>query len=89
VAATVKVELTRAVDAHDLQATLEQRGLFVRPLDGSDYPIELEVSYSTDETARLSSDVCAALEAWVSERELPLVPTPLDGEGFGLRPPAD
>ncbi len=83
--ASIRVDVARDVDTEDLRAALEQHGFDARPVEGSG---ELEVRYARDEADRLSTDVVAALEVWVSEKELPLVPTRGDGV-LALRPPGD
>ena len=86
-AGAITVELARAVDEEGLAETLAAHGLAVeaRAVDGV---TKLEVRYATDEAERLSADVRVALEAWISERRLPLVPHCSDGV-CALRPPSD
>lgn len=87
-AETIRLELARDVDGDDLRSALATRGLVARRVDGGE-AWELEVSYERDEVERLAADVAAALEEWVSQRGLPLVPTPVDGRVYALRPPGD
>ena len=50
---------------------------------------DLEVSYAEDEADRLRADCWAALQLWLSERELPFVATSVSADGFVLRPPSE
>ena len=83
--ATIRLEVARDVDANDLRAALEEHGFQARAVAESG---ELEVRYARDEHDRLAADLVAALEVWIGERELPLVPTRGDGV-LALRPPGD
>ena len=83
--ATIRVEIARDVDADDLRAALEEHGF--EALGGAESG-ELEVRYARDEADRLATDLAAALEVWIGEKELPLVPTRGDGV-LALRPPGD
>jgi hypothetical protein len=85
---TIRLEIARDVDGDDLRERLAEFGLSARRLDG-DGACELEVSYAREESERLAADLAAALEEWVSERGLPLVPTPVDDGTYALRPPGD
>jgi hypothetical protein len=87
-AETIRLELARDVDGEDLRERLAQHGLRTRLLD-EDGACELEVSYAREESERLADDLAAALEEWVSERGLPLVPAPVDDGAYALRPPGD
>jgi hypothetical protein len=85
VGASIRVEVARDVDADDLRAALEEHGFVAHSLEASG---ELEVRYARDEADRLATDLVAALEVWIGEKELPLVPTRGDGV-LALRPPGD
>jgi hypothetical protein len=85
VAASIRVELARDVDASEVRAVLAEQGFETRPMGAGG---DLEVRYAQDETERLANDLAAALEAWIGAKQLPLVPT--KGAGVvALRPPGD
>ena len=83
-AETIEVRLARACDGEGLIETLALHGFVAERGDGT-----IEVRYARDESERLASDVCHALEAWIAEQRLPLVPTACDDQTIALRPPGD
>jgi hypothetical protein len=84
VAESIEVRLARACDGDALIETLALHGLAAERADGT-----LRVRYARAESERLANDVCHALEAWISEQRLPLVPTAWDDQTIALRPPGD
>ena len=83
-AETIEVRLARACDGDALVETLALHGLAAERADGA-----IRVRYARAESERLVTDVCHALEAWISEQRLPLVPTACDDRTIALRPPGD
>jgi hypothetical protein len=74
------VELTREIDGPGLVAALESRGL-KGELVGSEH---LAVEVEDCEEAVLAH----AIEDWIAERELPLVPVRIDDCTYAVAPPA-
>ena len=83
-AETIEVRLARACDGEGLVETLALHGFVAEREDGA-----LRVRYARDESERLVDDVCHALEAWIGEQRLPLVPTACGDQTIALRPPGD
>ena len=84
---TIRVEFPCAIDTPALREALEAQGLATQVV-GEDDVCGLEVGYSVDERDRLFSDVAHAVEGWLAERGMPLVPMRgVDGDCV-LRPPA-
>jgi hypothetical protein len=81
---TIRVQLARSCDGDGLVEALTSYGFAAQQTDG-----EIEVRYARDESERLANDVCHALEAWLSELRLPLVPTDCGDQTLVLRPPGD
>jgi hypothetical protein len=81
-ASGIRIELTRLVDRDALRDALEQRGLEPWVVAG-DGGCALEVDGVT-----AAEDVIHAIDAWVAESRLPLVPTEADGTIF-VRPCCD
>lgn len=86
-AATIHVDLARAVDGSDLVEALTARGL-AGELVEADERLSVRVSAADADAERLRSDVSRVLDAWCCERRLPLIPTALGEGGYVLRPPA-
>ena len=83
-AETIEVRLARACDGEALVETLALHGLAAERADGA-----IRVRYARAESERLADDVCHALEAWIAEQRLPLVPAPCGDQTIALRPPGD
>lgn len=77
----VKVEVVRHSDCDEIVAALVERGFDARKGD-HDSGCRLEVEGS-------SEDVEAALESWLAEHDLPLVPMRLGESSYLVRPPGD
>lgn len=78
----VQVDVVRITDCDDLIAALGERGFEVRKRDGDDGACGLEVEGSAE-------DIGAAIESWLAENDLPLVPMRVGESGFLVRPPGD
>ena len=87
--ARIHVEVCRDGDGEAVLRAFEARGLSGRIVEnGGDCEL-LEVAYAADERERLAVDVESALESWIAEHDVPLVPTRVDGDKFVLHPPGD
>ncbi len=74
------VELTREIDGPGLVAALERRGLHGELAAGDRLAVEVE---DCDE-----AELAHAIEDWIAERELPLVPVRIDDCTYAISPPA-
>jgi hypothetical protein len=83
-AETIRVQLARSCDGDGLLESLVAQGFAAHRNDGA-----IDVRYAEDESKRLAHDVCHALESWVSQQRLPLVPTNCGDHTVALRPPGD
>lgn len=77
----VQVDVVRLSDCDELVAALVERGFEARKGD-HEGGCRVEVEGSSD-------DVGAALESWLAEHDLPLVPMRLDESSYLVRPPGD
>jgi len=84
---TIIVEVPRRGIGSDLTEALAEHGLRAEILDGQDI-CELRVAFADDERERLIAGAVHAIEAYLSDRMLPLVVQRGDG-GVIVRPPAD
>ena len=84
--ATVHVELTRVVDGPDLLEALAARGLAGELVEED--RVAVRAGGGDVDAQRLRSVVSHALDEWVTDRELPFVPTRLSDDAYVLRPPA-
>jgi hypothetical protein len=84
---TITVEVPRRGIGSDLTEALAQHGLRAEILDGEDI-CELRVAFVDDERERLIAGAVHAIEAYLSDRMLPLVVQRADG-GAVVRPPSD
>lgn len=84
---TITVEVPRRGIGSDLTEALAQHGLHAEILDGEDV-CELRVAFVADERERLIAGAVHAIEAYLSDRMLPLVVQRADG-GAVVRPPSD
>ena len=84
---TITVEVPRRGIGSDLTAALAEHGLRAEILDGED-TCELRVAFADDERERLITGAVHAIEAYLSDRMLPLVVQRADG-GAVVRPPSD
>ena len=87
--AQIVVEVCREGDGADLLRELETRGLSARVVETDGICKTVEVAYAVDERKRLAGDVESALEAWIAQQDMPLVPVLVDGAKFVVRPPGD
>ena len=83
----IRVQLARTVEGRDLLESLAARGLAGRLVE-EEGGLAVLVSDGGGDAERLRREVLHALDAWVGESGLPLVPTSLGDEGCALRPPA-
>ena len=83
-AETIRIRLARASDGDGLVEALTASGFAAQRNDGV-----IDVRYADDESKRLARDVRHALESWVSDQRLPLVPTDCGDRTVALRPPGD
>jgi hypothetical protein len=84
---TITVEVPRRGIGSDLTEALAEYGLRAEILDGGDN-CELRVAFVDDERERLIAGAVHAIEAYLSDRMLPLVVQRADG-GAVVRPPSD
>jgi hypothetical protein len=84
---TITVEVPRRGIGSDLTEALAEHGLRAEILDGGD-TCELRVAFVADERERLIAGAVHAIEAYLSDRMLPLVVQRADG-GAVVRPPSD
>jgi hypothetical protein len=83
---TIEIESVHAVGADELLDTFSARGLAGTVLDaGSRLCLQLELDA---DQSTLAGEVERALDTWIGERRLALVPQHLGGGNFVLRPPA-
>jgi hypothetical protein len=83
----IKVDVPRRGIGSDLTEALSACGLHAE-LVGGDEACELHVTWAGDEHERLVTGVVHAIEAYLSDRMLPLVVQRANG-GAVVRPPAD
>ena len=84
---TITVEVPRRGIGSDLTEALAEHGLRAEILDGKDI-CELRVAFVDDERERLIAGAVHAIEAYLSDRMLPLVVQRANG-GAVVRPPGD
>jgi hypothetical protein len=84
---TITVEVPRRGIGSDLTEALAQHGLRAEILDGEE-TCELRIAFADDEHERLVAGAIHAIEAYLSDRMLPLVVQRADG-GAVVRPPSD
>ena len=84
---TIKVDVPRRGIGSDLTEALAAHGLHAEIIDNDD-GCELHVTWAVDERERLLVGAIHAIEAYLSERMLPLVVQRANG-GAVVRPPAD
>lgn len=85
---TVRVGFVRVCDGETLAEALERYGL-ASEVVVADGAYELVVRYPDDECERLCRDVGYAIEGWLAESSLPLVPVRVGAREYLLRPPAE
>jgi hypothetical protein len=83
----IKVDVPRRGIGSDLTEALAEHGLHAEIVD-SEEACELHVTWAADEHERLVAGVIHAIEAYLSDRMLPLVVQRANG-GAVVRPPAD
>jgi len=86
-AETIQIEVPRRGIGSDLTEALAKHGLTADIVEDGKSCI-LKVSFAEGERARLLADAVHAIEAYLSDRMLPLVVQQGDG-GVIVRPPAD
>lgn len=86
VAETIDIEVPAGGLGDDVADALAAHGLHAEVVEG-ELP-SLRVSFADDERERLIDGAIHALEAYLSDRTLPLVVQRADG-GVVLRPPSD
>jgi hypothetical protein len=83
----IKVDVPRRGIGSDLTEALAEHGLHAEIVDTED-ACQLHVTWADDEHERLVARAIHAIEAYLSDRMLPLVVQRADG-GAVVRPPAD
>ena len=86
-AGSIRVHVPRRGIGSDLSEALAERGLTSELVD-DDEVCALEVRFAQDEHDRLLAEATTAIEAYLSDRLLPLVVQRLNGDCI-VRPPAD
>jgi hypothetical protein len=86
-AETIEVHVPRQGIGDALTEALGERGLEAKLVDDGER-CALEVSFAEPEHDRLVTEVTHAIEAWLSDQELPLVVQRANG-GAVVRPPGD
>jgi hypothetical protein len=84
---TIKVDVPRRGIGSDLTEALAAHGLHAEIVD-TDEACELHVTWAEEERERLIAGAIHAIEAYLSDRMLPLVVQRANG-GAVVRPPAD
>ena len=84
---TIQIEVPRRGIGSDLTEALAAHGLDAAIVEEGENCV-LDVRFVDDERERLVADAVRAIEAYLSERELPLVVQRAD-RGVIVRPPAD
>ena len=84
---TIDIHVPRAEVADELTAALAALGFAAALVDDGDV-FALQVSYTTTEQDRLVNDATRAIEAWIAERDVPLIVQRANGGG-AVRPPGD
>jgi hypothetical protein len=84
---TIKVDMPRRAIGSDLTEALAAYGLHAEIVDSGE-ACELQVTWADDERERLIVGAIHAIEAYLSDRMLPLVVQRANG-GAVVRPPAD
>lgn len=87
--ARIVVEVCRDGDGEDLLREFATRGLAGRIVRTDGVCKTVEVGYAVDERQRLAGEIESALEAWIAQQDVPLVPTLVSGGKFVVRPPGD
>ena len=86
-AETIQIDVPRRGIGSDLTEALAAHGLVAEVVDEDDR-CALHVRFAADERERLVDDAVHAIEAFLSERMLPLVVQRANG-GAVVRPPGD
>ncbi len=84
---TIQIEVPRRGIGSDLTEALAAHGLDAAIVEEGENCV-LDVRFVDDERERLLADAVRAIEAYLSDRELPLVVQRADS-GVIVRPPAD
>jgi len=84
---TIEIDVPRRGIGSELSEALASRGLTAEIVD-SEERCALQVQFAADERERLIDDAIHAIEAYCSDRMLPLVVQRGNG-GAVVRPPAD
>jgi hypothetical protein len=87
VAETIEIDVPRRGIGSDLTEALAVHGLTAEVVD-TEERCALHVRFASEERDRLIDDAVHAIEAYLSERMLPLVVQRANG-GAVVRPPAD
>jgi hypothetical protein len=87
VAETIEIDVPRRGIGSDLREALVAHGLSAEVIDSGDRCV-LHVTFASDERERLIEHAVHAIEAYLSDRLLPLVVQRANG-GAVVRPPAD
>jgi hypothetical protein len=87
VAETIEIDVPRRGIGSDLTEALAAHGLTAELMDSGER-CALHVKFASDERERLIDDAVHAIEAYLSDRLLPLVVQRANG-GAVVRPPAD
>ncbi|MFQ5425561.1 MAG: hypothetical protein ACE5EV_00600 [Gaiellales bacterium] len=85
---TIDIDVSCTADCADLLAALEAEGFRGALIEGGDQ-VWVRVSHGETDPRRLRTEVLDAIDAWVVDRERPLVVTPLDDDSYSVHPPGD
>ena len=86
-AETIHIDVPRRGIGSDLTEALAAHGLHAEVVE-TEERCALQVRFASEETARLLDDAVHAIEAYLSDRMLPLVVQRANG-GAVVRPPGD
>jgi hypothetical protein len=84
---SIRIDIPRRGVGSDLTEALAAHGLYVEIHDTDD-ACELRVTWTDDERERLLAGAIHAVEAYLADRQLPLVVQRAD-DGAVVRPPGD
>lgn len=84
---TVEIESAQTVDVHGLLASLSTEGLVGEVIEAGTR-FRLHVERDDDASALALTDVEHAIERWLDERHLGLVPQRVGDRSMVLRPPS-
>lgn len=84
---TVQIDCAQTVDGDELLAAFAAEGL-EGELVRRDPRLVFQLGDAGRDAKRFAGDVSRALDTWIAERRVALVPVALGGDAFVLRPPS-